>query len=96
LEQIELDARRALLRRGIRFDVELQLELRFFAAGNGSLVPFTGMETVIWWSLTNLSRVRRDSSAAMVAPEFAHVRFVRLRSRAQIGQFLERLARGRC
>lgn len=68
-----------------------------WAGNEESLVKtFLRKDSVIWWSLTNLSRVRRNYSAAMVAPEFAHVRFVRLRSRAQIGQFLEGLARGRC
>ena len=60
-----------------------------WAGNQESLVKaFFRRDSVIYWSLTNLSRVRRGYEAAMASERFSHIRFVRLRSRTEVDAFL--------
>ncbi|XOV86619.1 MAG: adenylate kinase [Pseudomonadota bacterium] len=52
---------------------------------------FFSRDSVIWWSLTNLARVRRGYETAMKSEDFAHIRFVRLRSRRAVREFVTSL-----
>lgn len=49
---------------------------------------FFSRDSVIYWSLTNLRRVRRRYLAAMTSPRFSHIRFIRLRSRREVRALL--------
>lgn len=70
------------LRRSIR-----QEEL--WAGNRESLYKaFLQKDSVIYWSLTNLARMRRGYSAAMASDRFSHIHFVRLRSRREASEFL--------
>ena len=53
---------------------------------------FFHRDSVIWWSLTNLTRVRKDYSSALSDPRYCNIQFVRLRSQAHLALFLENLA----
>ena len=53
---------------------------------------FFRKDSVIWWSLTNLRRVRRGYSSAMNDPGYSNIRFVRLQSPSQVRLFLKELA----
>jgi len=53
---------------------------------------FIQKDSVIYWSLTNLSRIRRRYLKAMEDPQFAHLQFIRLRSRGDVRHFLDTLA----
>jgi len=52
---------------------------------------FFDRDSIILWSLTNLRRVRRRYEAAMNDERFAHIEFVRLRSRKRAKALLESL-----
>lgn len=59
-------------------------------AGNRETLrkAFFHRDSIIWWSLTNLSKNRRQYLAAMRDPRYNHIRFVRIRSRKELAQFL--------
>ena len=44
---------------------------------------FLSRKSIIWWALSRHASNRRKYSARMAAPEYAHIDFVRLRSRAE-------------
>ncbi len=52
---------------------------------------FFSRDSIIWWSLTNLRKVRRQYLAAMIDPDLAHIRFVRIRSRQELTSFVAAL-----
>jgi adenylate kinase family enzyme len=52
---------------------------------------FFASDSIILWSASNLTRVRRGYDAAMKDPTFGHLLFVRLRSRRQVAGFISRL-----
>jgi adenylate kinase family enzyme len=52
---------------------------------------FFDKDSIILWSLSNLSRVRRGYSQAMSDDRYRHIQFVRLRSRREIREFLSAL-----
>lgn len=52
---------------------------------------FFDKDSIILWSISNLSRVRRGYSQAMTDDRFGHIQFVRLRSRREIREFLSAL-----
>ena len=62
---------------------------------NGNREPWTNLTTfdptrsIIAWSWTRHGTYRERLEAAMADPELAHLRWVRLRSRREIAQFLE-------
>ena len=49
---------------------------------------FFDRDSIIWWSLTNLQRVRRGYLAAMSDTEFGHIDFIRLRTRHEVDAYL--------
>ena len=53
---------------------------------------FFRKDSVIWWSLTNLRRVRRGYSSDMNDPGYSNIRFVRLQSSSQVRLYLKELA----
>jgi adenylate kinase family enzyme len=56
---------------------------------------FFTRKSIIWWAISRHEHNRRKYSAATVAPEYAHIRFVRLGSRSDAARFLNAIARGR-
>lgn len=52
---------------------------------------FLSRKSIIWWAITTHGPNRRKYSARMAAPEYSHIAFVRLRSRAEAARFLEDL-----
>ena len=52
---------------------------------------FFSKKSVIWWAITTHARNREKYGALMAAPEYAHVSFVRLTSRAEMARFLHSL-----
>lgn len=62
-------------------------------AGNRETLKkaFFERDSIILWCLTNLGKVRRQYLAAMVDPRYSHIRFVRIRSRKELGLFLASL-----
>lgn len=56
---------------------------------------FFTRKSIIWWAISRHAHNRRKYSAAMVAPEYAHIQFLRLGSRSDAARFLNATARGR-
>lgn len=56
---------------------------------------FFTRKSIIWWAISRHAHNRRKYSAAMVAPEYAHIQFLRLGSRSDAARFLDATARGR-
>jgi len=52
---------------------------------------FFTRKSIIWWAVSRHGHNRRKYSAAMAAPEYAHIRFVRLPSRAEAMSYLDGL-----
>jgi len=52
---------------------------------------FFTRKSIIWWAVSKHGHNRRKYSAAMAAPEYAHIRFVRLPSRAEAMSYLDGL-----
>jgi hypothetical protein len=52
---------------------------------------FFTRKSIIWWAISRHAHNRRKYSAAMAAPEYAHIRFVRLGSRGGAARFLQLL-----
>ena len=52
---------------------------------------FFSRDSVIWWCLSNLRKVRRQYLAAMSDPGLGHIRFVRIRSRRELANFVAAL-----
>lgn len=52
---------------------------------------FFSRNSIIWWCLTNLRQVRRQYLAAMSDPGLGHIRFVRIRSRQELANFVAAL-----
>jgi len=52
-------------------------------------------KSIIWLAMTTHARTRRRYNALMAAPEYSHIRFVRLASRADAARFLGSIARER-
>jgi adenylate kinase family enzyme len=52
---------------------------------------FLTRKSIIWWAISRHGHNRRKYGAAMAAPEYAHVRFVRLGSRIDAARFLNGL-----
>lgn len=50
-------------------------------------------DSLIWWAVTQHRRKRRDLLAWQADPRWAHVRFVRLRSSAEVAAFVQHLER---
>ena len=46
-------------------------------------------ESIVWWMMTSFRRVRRRYESDMNDPAYAHIPFIRLRSRAQSRAFLK-------
>jgi hypothetical protein len=53
---------------------------------------FLSKKSIIWWAITTHGRNREKYSALMASPEYSHIAFVRLRSRAESQRFLGGLA----
>lgn len=47
-------------------------------------------ESLLWWIVSQYRRKQRDTLARMTAREFVHIRFVRLRSSAEVAAFRAR------
>lgn len=56
---------------------------------------FFTRKSIIWWAISRHAHNRRKYSAAMAAPEYAHIQFLRLGSRSDAARFLNATARGR-
>ena len=70
------------IRRSLRREV-------LWAGNRESLIKgFFQRDSVIYWSLSNLARVRRMYEEAMRSGEFSHLQFIRLRSRKEARQLL--------
>ena len=52
---------------------------------------FFTRKSIIWWAISRHGHNRRKYSAAMAAPEYRHIRFVRLGSRRDATRFLDGL-----
>ena len=52
---------------------------------------FFTRKSIIWWAISRHGHNRRKYSAAMAAPEYRHIRFVRLGSRREATRFLDGL-----
>lgn len=52
---------------------------------------FFDKDSIILWSLTHLSAVRRGYTKAAEDPRFSHIKFVRLKSRRQVSNFIASL-----
>ena len=52
---------------------------------------FLTRDSIILWSLTNLARVRREYARLAADPGYAHIRFMRLRSRREMAAFVDSL-----
>ena len=52
---------------------------------------FLERDSIILWSLTHLASTRRQYEAAMANPKYAHIEFVRLRSRTEVNDFLDEI-----
>ena len=55
------------------------------------LAMWRGEDSLLWWIATQHRRKRRATLAAMVDPRWSHIRFVRLKSSADIEAFVERV-----
>jgi adenylate kinase family enzyme len=55
---------------------------------------FFSRKSIIWWAITTHGLNRRKYSARMAAPEYSHIKFVRLRSDAEAARFLAAIGRG--
>lgn len=55
---------------------------------------FFSKDSILWWCLTNLARVRSQYETAMSNPELSHIHFVRLQTRSQIRAYLDSLKGG--
>lgn len=53
---------------------------------------FLSRESIIFWTLTNFKKNRRRYAQMMSAPEYSHIRFIRLRSPRACREFLQQLA----
>jgi len=51
---------------------------------------FLSRKSIIGWAISTHGRYRKEYSARMASPEYAHISFVRLRSPAEAKRFLER------
>jgi adenylate kinase family enzyme len=62
-------------------------------AGNRETLwkAFFHRDSIIWWSLTNLAKNRRQYLAAMSDARYSHIRFVRIRSRKELAVFVSAL-----
>lgn len=66
---------------------------------NGNREPLTGLfrcdphRSIVRWSWTTHAKVRERYTAAMREPEYAHLDFVRLRSRAEVRRWLAEVVR---
>lgn len=69
---------------------------------NGNREPLSNLyswdpyKSIIRWSWTQHSKYEERFCSAMSSPAYAHLRFVRLRSRADIGRWLEDVGGGAC
>ena len=52
---------------------------------------FFSRDSIIWWCLSNLRKVRRQYLAAMSDPGLGHIKFVRIRSRRELANFVAAL-----
>ena len=52
---------------------------------------FFSRDSIIWWCLRNLRKVRRQYLAAMSDPGLGHIKFVRIRSRRELANFVAAL-----
>lgn len=50
-------------------------------------------DSLLWWVVTQQGRKRREMRAAEADPAWAHIRFIRLASRAEVSAFVDDLAR---
>lgn len=53
---------------------------------------FLSRESILWWTITTHGPVRRKYESYLTDPRFSHIRFVRLRSRAEAERFLSSLS----
>ena len=53
---------------------------------------FFTRKSIIWWAVSRHGHNRRKYRAAMAAPEYSHIRFVRLPSRAEAMSYLDGLS----
>lgn len=49
-------------------------------------------DSLVWWIVTQQGRKRREMLEAQANPAWAHIRFIRLRSRKEVEAFVEELA----
>jgi adenylate kinase family enzyme len=49
---------------------------------------FLSRESIIWWAITTYRANKRRYASIMRSPEYAHIRFVRLRTGREVGAFL--------
>jgi len=56
-----------------------------------SLVKVFGRDSIIWWMIKTHAKNRKKYQAMMKNPQYQHIQFIRLRSRSQIQNFLEKI-----
>lgn len=52
---------------------------------------FLSKDSIIWWTISTYGKVRKKYERIMAAPEFAHIKFIRLRNRSEANTFLSQI-----
>ncbi|WP_341912706.1 hypothetical protein [Ferrovibrio terrae] len=56
---------------------------------------FFSRQSILWWTIKTFAKHRRNYEALMANPDFAHIRFIRLRRRRAAEAFLNQLQQAR-